>query len=256
MTGTGTTSFAAGISFSNDGGTVDVESGTLHFVGDYTQNSGETILADGATLATDGMVKILGGTLSGSGTIDGNVINSGRFNPIGILTIHGDYTQTAEGTLNIEIGGTTLGIDYSQLKVTGHAILDGTLNVSLTNHFLPNLGDTFEILDFGSRGGDFRSENGLDLGNGLRFDPQYDASRLTLVTSGGNVPPPGGGGSSHGTHHFSTWDEVAFTDLQGNAGVALWQADALANEWETGRACLDTFFQLLGSSHGMHGILQ
>jgi hypothetical protein len=37
------------------------------------------------------------------------------------------------------------------------------------------------VLIFGSRCGDFAVDTGLDIGNGLRFDPQYDATSLTLV---------------------------------------------------------------------------
>lgn len=189
--GTGTTSFDTGIAFANDGGTVDVESGTLRFAGDYTQNSGDTILAGGATLAAGGTVNILDGTLSGSGTIRADVVNSGQIDPVGILTIRGNYTQMAKGVLNIAISGTTAGADYDQLVVTGLATLDGTLNVSITNGFLPNVGNPFQVLIFGARGGDFAVENGLDLGGGIRLDPQYDGNSLNLVTMGGNPPPPG-----------------------------------------------------------------
>jgi hypothetical protein len=253
-TGTATTTFATGIAFSNNGGTVSVQSGTLSFAGDYTQNSGATILAAEATLAAGGTVNILDGMLSGSGTIVGNVVNSGQLNPVGILTIHGNYTQTARGTLNIEIGGTTAGIDFDQLVVTGLATLDGTLNISLTNGFRPNLGDRFQILNFGSRTGDFAGENGLGLGDGLRLDPQYKDSSLTLVTAGGNNAPPGGAASSNGSHHFPAWDEVPFSVQRGSPeGGPLWQAVSVANNGNKPRACLDTFFQLLAESTGRGG---
>jgi hypothetical protein len=183
-TGTGTTTFAAGIAISNNGGMVDVESGTLSVAGDYTQNSGGTVLAAGATLAAGGTVNILAGMLSGSGTVSGDVVNSGHIDPLGILTIQGNCTQTAQGTLNIEIGGTTAGTDYGKLVVTGLATLDGTLNVELTNGYMPNVGDSFQVLIFGSRSGDFATENGLNIGGGLRLDPQYDASSLTFVAGG------------------------------------------------------------------------
>src|SRR5439155_23271810 len=70
--GTGTTTFAAAISFSNNGGTVDVESGTLSFAGDYTQNSGDTILAAGATLAAGGTVNIYDASSLTVVTTEGN----------------------------------------------------------------------------------------------------------------------------------------------------------------------------------------
>ena len=81
--------------------------------------------------------------------------------------IRGNYTQTARGTLNIEIGGTMPGTGYDQLVVTGQVTLDGTLNVSLLGGFAPNIDDAFRVLLFGSGSGDFATKNGLDLGNGI-----------------------------------------------------------------------------------------
>src|SRR5207253_6719188 len=87
-----------------------------------------------------------GKTLSGSGTLTVNggtnfsVTNSGTVAPglsPGILTISGNYTQNAGGSLNIEIGGLTVGTQYDQLVVTGNATLAGTLNATLINGFTP-----------------------------------------------------------------------------------------------------------------------
>ena len=123
------------------------------------------------------------------------MVNSGQIELTSLLTIQGNYTQTAQGTLNIAIGGTTAGTDYGQLNVTGLVTLDGTLNVALTNGYLPNAGDSFQVLLFGSVSGDFAAENGLNLGSGLQLDPEYSASGLTLVTMAG-TPPPGGGATA------------------------------------------------------------
>ena len=156
--------------------------------------AGSTFTLSG-TADLGGRTLNLAGTLSGSGTIIGTVVNSGQIELTSLLTIQGNYTQTAQGTLNIAIGGTTAGTDYGQLNVTGLATLNGTLNVALTNGYLPNAGDSFQVLLFGSVSGDFATENGLNLGNGLQLDPEYSAGGLTLVTIAG-TPPPGGGASS------------------------------------------------------------
>jgi hypothetical protein len=53
-------------------------------------------------------VNIQGGTLSGSGTIAGSLTNAGEVDlgsSPGTLTINGNYTQTAAGALNLEVGG-------------------------------------------------------------------------------------------------------------------------------------------------------
>jgi hypothetical protein len=61
--------------------------------------------------------------------------------------------QTADGVLNIELGGTGPGADYDQLVVNGQATLGGTLNVVLLNGYVPSSGDQFRILTFSGRNG-------------------------------------------------------------------------------------------------------
>ncbi len=56
------------------------------------------------------------------------------------------YTQQAGGTLQIEIGGLTAGTEYDQVNVSGLATLDGTLDIQLLDGFVPDEGDTFDIL--------------------------------------------------------------------------------------------------------------
>ncbi|MBW1774285.1 MAG: autotransporter domain-containing protein [Deltaproteobacteria bacterium] len=69
------------------------------------------------------------GTLGGSGTLTGNVLNKGMVaagNSIGTLTITGDYTHTAGAVLESELGGGASDL----LAVTGTAdIQGGTLQV-------------------------------------------------------------------------------------------------------------------------------
>src|SRR5262249_18207717 len=61
--------------------------------------------------------------------------------------------------------------------------LDGTLNVSLINGFSPTPPQSFQILTFGSRTGDFATKNGLDLGGGKYLVAAHSASDLTLTTA-------------------------------------------------------------------------
>ena len=77
-----------------------------------------------------------GATLDGYGQISGAVTNSGTVLPgdaIGRLTVDGNYTQNANGTLNIEITpNATPGTGYDQLVVpNGLVNLAGTLNVTV-----------------------------------------------------------------------------------------------------------------------------
>lgn len=120
----------------------------------YTQTAGTTDVA--GTLISAGGVSINGGTLSGSGTIDGNVVNNAIVSPgdPATLTIVGDYTQSANGTLVIDIASAT---DYSVLKVTGIATLDGAIDFNFLNGYSPGAGTEFTFLDPGYVLGDFTS---------------------------------------------------------------------------------------------------
>jgi hypothetical protein len=99
----------------------------------------------------------------------------------GTLTIPGTYTQEASGALAVGVGGLTAGTQFGQLNVTGQVPLDGALNISLLNGYSPPPGDSYRIMTFGSRSGDFTVETGLYLGGGEGFNPTYDSSGLSLV---------------------------------------------------------------------------
>jgi len=181
VSGTGTSTFSSVI-FDNSG-TVDVQTGTLSLTGGYTQTAGETIL-NGGDLQSTTTLDIQGGNLAGFGTVTADVSSSGQVNPgvsPGILNIVGDYTQTSSGALNIEIGGLTVGTDFDQLNITGTADLDGTLNISLINGFNPSLGQSFVIMTFASSIGNFSTINGLQIGGGLEFQVNVNATDVTLV---------------------------------------------------------------------------
>ncbi len=157
---TSSTTSSVGIVF-NSSGTVDIQGGSLAFSGGYTQTAGETKL-DGGALSSSTTLNIQGGTLSGAGTVTANVSNGGLVSPgasPGILNITGTYTQTSTGALNIEIGGLTAGSQFDQVAISGLATLNGTLNISLINGFVPNPGDSFQIMTFASRSGGFSATN-------------------------------------------------------------------------------------------------
>ncbi len=121
-------------------------------------------------------VDIAGGTLTGTGTINASVQNSGllQVNPpsgTGVLTINGNYIQTAAGTLSVNIGGLAAGTQFDQLNVTEQASLDGALSVNVVNNYSPPQGDSYQILNFASETGNFSAEFGLYFGGGGGFAP-------------------------------------------------------------------------------------
>jgi hypothetical protein len=153
-----------------------VGAGILTVTGMFTQTGGSTILV-GGTLSANGGVSLQGGTLSGSGTIVGTVTNAaaivvGDATTIGTLSITGTYTQTSAGSLTLKVGGTVFG-RFDRLSVTGSAVLAGTLQVTVMAGYTPMPGDSIRVLTADSLSGMFNAVTGP-------FDPQYDATGLTL----------------------------------------------------------------------------
>ncbi len=137
-------------SFTNSA-TVQVMSGTaISFTG-YHQTGG-TLQLDNTT-ATAGVNGFTfdGGTVTGNGTLVGNVTNNasltiGSTNGGGSgVTITGNYAQFISSTLNVNIGGNSAGA-FGMLTITGNAHIDGALNVNLVNGWKFRVGDTYRIL--------------------------------------------------------------------------------------------------------------
>jgi autotransporter passenger strand-loop-strand repeat protein len=161
-------------------GTTTVTSGTL-MIGD-TGNSNASLGGNVAVTTA--------GALRGHGTVGGNVTDNGVLMPggsIGTLTIGGNYTQSNNGTLVIEVSPTS----GSQLKVQGTAALGGALQLL----FDPGSysARTYAILTANRISGSFArlsgvTAAGVDL-NGLTPSLNYGASEIDLVLAA-FVPPP------------------------------------------------------------------
>ena len=158
----GTTSAVNNIAFNNSG-SVNVDSGTFDLRGGYSQTAGMTRLS-GGNLTTNLNLNLLGGELTGAGTITGDISNTGatvrpgNAGP-GVITVVGKYFQNDAGTIAIEIGGTAPGTQYDQLSIGGAASLGGTLTTTLINGFTPSAGSQFQIVNAGTRNGTFAAES-------------------------------------------------------------------------------------------------
>ncbi|HEV2270862.1 MAG TPA: hypothetical protein VGR92_15520 [Steroidobacteraceae bacterium] len=157
-------------------------------VGNFTQTAG--ILTDAGTLSTSGSVTLSGGSLFGTGLIKGALQSSGVITPgasatsVGILTDSGSFKQNTGGSLDISIGGTTAGSKFDQLNSTT-ASLAGTLNIKLVDGFVPTLGTTLKILDFGSETGKFTTVNGSAINSSEHFAVTYQATDVLLTVVSG-----------------------------------------------------------------------
>lgn len=171
-------------SLSNAGAVAIAAGVTLSVAGNYSQTDGSTTLA-GGTLSVGGTVDIQGGLLTAWGTITGNVRNAGQIDvggpgAAGTLAVTGDFTQTAAGVLNLELGSFDDGT-YDQLNIGGTATLDGTLNVGLLDGFFARDGDAFPVLTWGAVGGGFAALNLPDPGDGFFLEPALGDAGLTLT---------------------------------------------------------------------------
>ncbi len=130
-------------------------------------NAGTIALAGGSTFSTSNHAMTNSGTasLSGVGTIvvgAGNTLtNQGTIaagNSPGTLNITGDLVLTPGSVTNVELAGTGAG-QFDVINVSGAATLDGTLNVAHFGGFTPVAGNTFQIMNYASRTGDFATKN-------------------------------------------------------------------------------------------------
>jgi hypothetical protein len=88
------------------------------------------------------------GILGGSGMIPGRLLNRGTVSPghsPGLLEIAGDFSQSADARLDIELAGTNPE-DFDRIIVEGMATLSGVIEVLLIDGFLPEEGDSFAVL--------------------------------------------------------------------------------------------------------------
>jgi hypothetical protein len=151
----------------------------------FTQSGGEINLN---AFNIIGPVTVDGGTVTGSGLIQGDLTNNGGYilpgHSAGVIGVLGNFTQGANGTLVIENGGPSP-LQFEQLQVSGAANLDGKLDVKLINGYTPDPADTFSPLGSSSVSGSFASASS---------NAQVTVtSNGVLTTVNPNVPGPSAG---------------------------------------------------------------
>lgn len=133
---------------------------------------------------------ILNGMAKGNGTINfGTLNNFGTVAPghsIGSLTVD-DFDNTG-ATLEIEIESIApKGTGYDHLEVTVGGTFNGTLDVSLLNNFVPEVGDAFEVIKCDNCTGTFTTINIPTLPTDRIWEFDYDKG-LTILVSAQALP--------------------------------------------------------------------
>jgi hypothetical protein len=162
-----------------DGGMVIADELRINTPTPWINNGRLELLSSGII---NGVTLISSGSIIGTGTIGADLNNRGEISPglqAGTLTINGNYRSSAGATLAIELGGTASG-SYDVLQINGDALLGGTLNVSLSGGFTPNVGESFNIVLANNITGGFSTVNVPTLASGVRLRVIYRSQSVQL----------------------------------------------------------------------------
>ena len=117
--------------------------------------------------------------------------NSGTIN-LGtndVISISGDFIQSAAGRLQFVAAGTTPGTTHGQVLVQGTAALDGKLSSSIVPPFQPQAGDAFELLTYTSQTGTFSTIEAPPAPAKLEWAAEYGATSFRLkLRAVGSLP--------------------------------------------------------------------
>ncbi len=187
-------------------GVINVNLDDLAINGTIT-SSGTITLSNGYTLSIPGggndLTLQAANILQGSGTLtisntggseQNGVIQPGTASQAGILTINHTGSTLSFGstsTINLDLGGTTVGSGYDKLAISGNIALDGTIQINVINSFIPTAGTSFVVMSYTVATGAIDHILGLNVGNGVVLDPTFSSTGMTLtarsVTHQGNT---------------------------------------------------------------------
>lgn len=187
-------------------------SGTLELDrGKVELNEDATLVADVIQVNNDSTFDFLGGTLvvnqfEGDIESTGGTVSPGDDGFAATLVI-GDLTCDPNTKLAIGIGGTTGGSDYDVVQLFGEVLIDGDLELSVPNGFVPDPSDEFLVLAALS-----------SFGN---FDNVVNNQRLETVDGFGSFLVNYGISSPFNPNH------VVLSDYQPNPGAGIVTPDSM-----------------------------
>jgi len=138
----------------------DVSNGRPFVVGDGTNTATISLIGSATNLHSfaDGLLIQTNATLTGTGTIIGNVTNFGTIAPgnsAGALAINGSLSLRPGANLAFELGGLIATNDHDVLNVTSLVEFAGTFSVAFTNGFTPAWSNRFTLMSYASGTGAF-----------------------------------------------------------------------------------------------------
>jgi fibronectin-binding autotransporter adhesin len=167
--------------------TFNVHNGTIDLGGHPLDLNGALLVNNGAVRT--GTVNVNdGSTTKGTGSYDVvHVADGGVFAPgnsVGVATAN-SVSFDSGSLLSSEFAGAAPA-QYDQLHVTGRLSFGGTLDVSLISPFMPQAGNSFDILDWGSLTGTFDNVTLPALGPELMWDTSqlYVNGALAVTIAG------------------------------------------------------------------------
>jgi hypothetical protein len=162
-----------------------------NLVGEGTVNNTNSLakaaIINGAVEGT-GTGLTLTGYVKGVGTYAGNVIFGGTYSPgLSPASVSlENMNLLSTSTLLVELAGTSPGSQYDVINLSGVGNLSGTLDVELLGGFIPQLGNSFDIIN-GATFGTFGALSLPSLSGGLSWNTSglYSSGVISVV------PEPG-----------------------------------------------------------------
>jgi hypothetical protein len=185
----------------DNAGSITVSAGDSHIFGDI-DNTGEIVVTGGGTatfynnVEQNGVLRVSKagdvtsvavflGLVTGAGgsTGDGDIFFEGGPQPgnsAALVNYQSNVHFGSGSILHIELGGTTAGSEHDHIVASGNLSLDGALDVSFIEGFVPDAGQSFEILSAAAANGTFASATLPVLPGALAWNINYTPTSVWL----------------------------------------------------------------------------
>lgn len=193
VTGPGGLRISNGNNFVNEGRVeIDILREARVFNARYRQTAGKTE-ANGTLNASGREVVVDGGSLIGDGRVIATTVRNtagtvSGGSTTGKLTVEGDLVLSTGAKVLAEIAGTSRGSQYDLVESTGTATLAGELEIRFIEGFVPQLGDSFELVRASSVSGQFERLRVIGLPDS-EIQVTYNPDSVVLVIIPGWLKP-------------------------------------------------------------------